>query len=144
MRFGCDGRFPRVGSRSCLAGRNCPSALATKAGQADTADRIVTEPAAGVLTLVMEFTAPPQGLIKGAAAAFATASLARHCRSGVRVQAAVGRDVVGGLRRAPHPLAADRQQGKPTPALYEAMTLVTPVRSRVAGGWFPAAVWGRW
>jgi len=28
--------------------------------------------------------------------------------------------------------------------LYEVMTLVTPVWSRVAGGWFPAALCGRW
>lgn len=28
--------------------------------------------------------------------------------------------------------------------LYEARTLVTPVRSGAAGGRFPAAVWGQW
>lgn len=51
------------------AARNCPFALSTKAGKAETIERFIAEPDAGVLALVMEFAAtalnPTQGLIKG-------------------------------------------------------------------------------
>jgi hypothetical protein len=47
----------------------CPFALATVAGQAETVEKFIAEPEAGVLALVMEFSAtalnPTQGLIKG-------------------------------------------------------------------------------
>jgi hypothetical protein len=47
----------------------CPFALATRVGRVSTVSRFIAEPQAGVLALVMEFTAtainPTQGLIKG-------------------------------------------------------------------------------
>jgi hypothetical protein len=48
---------PSTITTPATAARNCPFALATKAGQAETVERFIVEPEAGVLALVMEFVA---------------------------------------------------------------------------------------